>query len=108
MKNRKALAISIALLIALLCIGSASAQTPFPRRYEPRYQEESEIKIERLRREIRENKEYIQAINKDLARDVPRGGLSAEDIEYSKAQRLLLIQQNIRNEREIQQLRSRR
>ena len=102
MKNQKALVISIALLLALLAIGSVSAQVRFPQ-YEP-HGWESKGRIAELQKEIKDNTDRIQAINRELV----RGRLTKEERRYRLDKRNLLVEQIFKYRREIQRLRSQR
>ncbi len=104
MKNQKALIISITFFLALLCIGSVSADVQVSRRP---FGWESKGRIRELQRMIEDNTARIKAIHRELVQERTYP-LTKEDRKYLLEERNLLVEQNFKYKREIQRLRSQR
>lgn len=100
MKNQKALIIAVALLLALLCIGSVSADVRISSRP---FGWESKGRIRELQRMIEDNTARIKAIHRELVQERTYP-LTKEDRNYLLEERNLLVEQNFKYKREIQRL----
>jgi len=108
-KNRKAIVISIAVLLALLAIGSASATVAWHPTQGPQgglmaHSWGSKGKIKRLNDMIKMNKDKISQLDKELKESKTK--LTRDDKKEIKNKIKSLKKQNKEHEREIRRLKS--